>query len=254
MGHFTITQFGSDTTPSLSDLDQNFSAFGVLAPIPCAVSGTNALVLTQNGASQASSVEVSAYENYLTVCAVAASSNTSAVTAQVGTLPVLNVYKDTIVGPVALVGGEIVAGNAFSLIYDSALNSGNGGWHLVWGVGVGNTINPSLVRASTGVQIGATTSPTLTGILSAASTLTYTSIVPGSSQDQSFTVSGLSITDVLAMGFPVPVSTGLSYSAYVTNAGTLGIGTISVRALNATAASTITPGTITVQARAIRTT
>lgn len=254
MGHYTITQFANDTTPSLADLDQNFEAFGILAPVPCAVSGSNALSFTQNQSTQATSVQVTAYENYLAICAVAAQSNTSGVTAQLGTLPSLPVYKDTISGPAALTGGEIVAGNAFTLVYDSALNGGGGGWHLVWGVGVGNTINPSLVRASTGIQIGATTNPTLTGILSAAATLTYTSIVPGSSQDQSFTMSGLSVTDVLAMGLPVPVSTGLSYSAYVTNAGTVGVGTVTVRALNATAGSTITPGTITVQAKAIRTT
>lgn len=253
MGHFTITQFGSDTTPSLSDLDQNFQAFGALAPVPCAIAGTNALTLTQNGANQASSVEMTDYENYQAVCGVASATNTGAVTAQVGSLPALNVYKDTIAGPAALIGGEIVAGNAFTLVYDSALNSGAGGWHLVGGVGVGNTINPSLVRASTGIQIGATTNPTLTGILSGAATLTYTSIVPGSSQDQSFTLSGLSVTDVLAMGLPLPVSTGLSYSAYVTNAGTVGIGTVTVRALNATSGSTIIPGTITVQAKAFRT-
>jgi hypothetical protein len=254
MGHFTITQFASDTTPSLADLDENFSAFGVLAPVPCAVAGTNALTFTQNQTNQAASVGVTVYENYIAICGVVASTNTGAVTAQLGTLPALPVYKDTIAGPVALVGGELFQGNAFTLVYDSALNAGGGGWHLVGGIGVGNTINPSLVRASVGLQIGATTSPTLTGILSAAATLTYTSIVPGSSQDQSFTVSGLSVTDVLATGLPLPVSTGLSYSAYVTNAGTVGIGTITIRALNATAGSTIIPGTITVHAAALRTT
>lgn len=253
MGHFTITQFANDPTPDLSNLDENFEAFGVLAPVPCAVAGTNALTLTQNQASQASSVTVTVYENYLALCGIAAATNTGAVNAQLGSLPALPVYKDTVAGPVALAGNEIVAGNAFTLVYDSALNGGGGGWHLVWGVGAGNTITPSLVRASTGIQIGSTTSPTLTAILAASATLTYTSIVPGSSQDQSFTVSGLSVTDALAMGFPLPVSTGLSYSAYVTNAGTVGVGTVTVRALNATAGSTITPGTVTVHAKALRT-
>lgn len=252
---FTITQFANDTTPALADLDQNFNAFGALAPIPCSIAGTDVLTFTQNGAGQAASIALTAYQNQVQICGIAAATNTTTVTAGAGALAQLPVYKATLAGPAALVGGEIVLGNSITLRYDSSLNSGNGGWHLISGAqGVGNTINPSLVRASTGLQVGATTSPTLTGILSAVSTLTYTSIVPGSSQDQSFTVSGLSITDVLAMGFPLPVSTGLSYSAYVTNAGTLGIGTISVRALNATAGSTIIPGTITVQARAIRTT
>lgn len=251
---YTITQFANDTTPALPDLDQNFQALGVLAPIPCTIAGTNTLALTQNGAGQAASLALAAYQNQVQVCGIVATTNTGAATANVGTLPQLPIYKDTLAGPVALSGGEMVAGNSITLRYDSSLNSGNGGWHLVAGAqGVGNTINPSLVRASTGVQVGATTSPTLTGLLSAAATLAYTLIVPGSSQDQSFTMSGLSVSDVLALGLPIPVSTGLSYSGYITNAGTVGVGTVTIRALNATAASTITPGTITVQAKGIRT-
>lgn len=254
MGNIPITQFANDTTPALPELDQNFAAFGRLAPIPCTISGTNTLSFTQNGASQASSVELTAYENQVQICGIAAITNTTTATAAVGTLPQIPIYKDTLAGPVALGGGEIIAGNSITLRYDSSLNSGNGGWHLVSGAqGVGNTINPSLVRASIGVQVGATTSPTLIGLFSGLATLTYTSIVPGSSQDQSFTMSGVSVTDVLALGLPIPVSTGLSYSGYLTNAGTLGIGTVTIRALNATAASTITPGTITVNAKALRT-
>lgn len=246
---YTITQFENDTTPALADLDQNFSAFGVLAPIPCAITGTNDLVFTPNEATQPASVSLAAYENQVQICGIVAQTNSGAMTARYGSLGQLSVYKDTIAGPAALVGGECVAGNSITLRYDSTLNTGAGGWHLIAGAqGVGNTINPSLVRASVGVQVGSTTSPTLTGLLSAVATLTYTSIVPGSSQDQAFAMSGVSLTDVLAMGLPVPVSTGLSYSAYIVAAGT-----VSVRALNATAGSTITPGTITVQAKALRT-
>lgn len=250
MGHFTITQFGNDTTPSLSDLDENFSAFGQLVVVPCSVSGTNALALTQNSAGQAASVALTDYENYLAVCAVSAASNTGAVTAAVGALPALPVYRDTVAGPVALVGGEIVAGNAFTLIYDSALNAGGGGWHLVSTTSnVGATITPALVRASTGVQIGSTVQPTLTALLAQNATLAFTAIVPGASQDQSFSMTGLTAADAIAAGLPVPVSTGLSFQAYLG-----GGATVTVRALNATAASTITPGTITVNVKGIRTT
>lgn len=244
---YTISQFANDGTPRLPDLDQNFNAFGVLAPIPCSVAGTNALTFTQNVAGQAASISLAAYENQVQICGVAAATNTSSVTAALGSLASLPVYKSTISGPAALTGGEIVSGNSFTLRYDSTLNSGGGGWHLIAGAqNVGNTINPSLVRASVGLQVGATTTPTLTAMLSAVATLTYTSIVPNSSQDQSFAMAGLSVTDVLAMGLPPPVSTGLSYSAYVAN------GTVTVRALNATAGSTITIGAITVHASALR--
>lgn len=251
---YTITQFANDTTPALPDLDQNFNAFGVLAPIPCSISGTNALTFTQNGAGQAASISLTAYQNQVQICGIVAATNTAAATAGCGVLSQLPIYKDTLAGPIALIGGEMVVGNSITLRYDSTLNGSNGGWHLISGSqGVGNTINPSLVRASIGLQVGATTTPTLTGILAGTGTLAFTSLVPGATQDQSFTIAGLLSSDALAMGFPVPVSTGLSYSAYVTNAGTV-TGTVTVRAQNSSAASTITPGTITVNAKALRTT
>lgn len=246
---YTITQFANDTTPALPDLDQNFKAFGVLAPIPCSIAGTNVLTFTQNAAAQAASISLVAYENQVQICGIAAATNTTAVTAQLGTLAALPVYKDTISGPVALSGGEIVIGNSLTLRYDSSLNTGAGGWHLISGQqGVGNTINPSLVRASVGVQIGATTQPTLTGLLSQTATLTYTSIVPNSSQDQSFSMTGLLVSDILAFGLPVPASTGLTYSGYHG-----GGATVTVRALNGTAAATMTPGAITVNVIGLRT-
>lgn len=246
---YTITQFANDTTPALPDLDQNFNAVFVLTPVPCTVSGTNALALTQNGAGQAASGTIAAYENGLQLCGVAAQTNTSATTGALGALAALNVYKDSVAGPVPLTGGEIVAACAFTLRYDSALNASAGGWHLVTSTPtVGNTISPALVRASVGLQVGATTTPTLTGILSANATLAFTSIVPGSSQDQSFSMTGLVATDAIALGLPVPVSTGLSFQGYMG-----GGATVTVRCVNATAGSTITPGTITVNVKGIRT-
>lgn len=250
---YTITQFANDTTPALPDLDQNFKAIGLLTPIPCSVAGTNTLTLTQNGAGQAASITVAGYGNGLQVCGIAAQTNTSAATAALGALPALNIYKDSVAGPVALTGSEIIAACAFTLRYDSALNSSAGGWHLITSVPTqGNTITPALVRASVGLQLGATTTPTLTGILSASATLTYTSVVPNSAQDQSFTVAGLLSTDGLAMTLPLPNSTGLSFSAYFA-AGNTVAGTVTVRCANFTAASTITPGAITVGMKGIRT-
>lgn len=250
---YTITQFANDTTPALPDLDQNFNAVFVLTPIPCAVSGTNALTLTQNFAGQAASGTITGYENGLQICGIASATNTAATTARLGALAALNVYKDSVAGPVVLAGNEIVSGCAFTLRYDSALNASAGGWHLITSTPtVGNTITPALVRASVGLQVGATTTPTLTGLLSASATLAYTSIVPNSSQDQSFTVVGLLSTDGLAMALPLPVSSGISFDAYFA-AGNATVGTVTVRAGNFTAASTITPGTITVGLKGIRT-
>lgn len=244
---YTISQFANNQSPALPDLDQNFNAAFLLTPVPCSVAGTNVLTLTQNAAGQAASGVIAAYANGLQVCGVAAQTNSGAGTAALGALPQLNIYKDTILGPALLAGSEIIQSTAFTLRYDSALNSNAGGWHLINNItSAGSTITPALVTASVGLQVGGTT-PTLSGLLQATATLTYTSIVPGASQDQSFAVAGLLATDGVAMALPVPNSTGLTFSTYSA------AGTVTVRAANVTAASTITPGAITVGAKGIRT-
>ena len=73
---------------------------------------------------------VPSYANYAVFSGVAAATNTGGTTVAVNSLSALTVYKDTVAGPVALSGGEIVAGNVLYLIYDSALNTGAGGFHL----------------------------------------------------------------------------------------------------------------------------
>lgn len=249
---YTITQFANSQTPAEPDLDQNFNAAFLLTPVPCSVAGTNTLTLTQNAAGQAASGVIAAYANGLQVCGVAAQTNSGPVTAALGSLTPLNVYKDTILGPVALVGNEIVALCSFCLRYDSALNANAGGWHLITdAASSGNTITPTLVRASVGLQLGATTTPTLSGLLQATATLAYTAIVPNSAQDQTFTVAGLLSTDGLAMALPLPNSIGLAFTSYFA-AGNTVTGTVTVRAANLTAASTITPGTITVGLKGFR--
>lgn len=250
---YTITQFANDTTPALSDLDQNFNAAFLLTPVPCSVGGTNTLTFTQNGAGQAASGVIAAYANGLQICGVAAQTNSGAVTAQLGTLAAFNVYKDSITGPIVLAGSEIIQNCALTLRYDSSLNSNVGGWHLITNItSAGNTISPALVRASVGLQIGATTTPTLSGLLQATGTLAFTALVPNASQDKTFTVAGLLSTDGIAMAMPLPNSSGLTFSSYFA-AGDATIGTVTVRAANVTAASTITPGTITVGLRGFRT-
>src|ERR1700691_2684327 len=119
--------FASLTTVPLSDLDENFGQLALQSLNPASVSGTNTLVLTVT----ATQPPIAAYANYVSFSAVASATNTGATTAQVGALAALPGYKDSITGPVALVGGEIVAGNLFILVYDNALNTGAGGFHLV---------------------------------------------------------------------------------------------------------------------------
>ena len=117
--------FASLTTASSQFLDANFAALGALTAIPCSVSGVNALALSP----VVNAPSVTQYMNYMPfVCD--GTNNTGPATAQVGSLPALPIYKDSLVGPTALTGGEMVAGNIYVLIYDAALNTGNGGFHL----------------------------------------------------------------------------------------------------------------------------
>lgn len=145
--------FAALTTVPLSDLDENFTQLAVQSVNPCAVAGTNTLTLTL--LSPSNQPPVAAYADYLALSAVAALTNTGAVTAQLGSLAALPVYKDTNSGPAALVGGEIVAGNLFILVYDAALNSGAGGFHLV------HSASQPLTGAAP-VTVNATTGTTLT--------------------------------------------------------------------------------------------
>lgn len=251
----TITQFEAATSATGVQLDNNFKAIGAVAPIPCVIAGTNALSLTQQttGAGDPStSIPVTALANYMIFCGIAAQTNTSTVTAQIGSLAALNVYKDTPQGVALLSGGEIVAGNAISLMYDSALNGGAGGFHLISNTDLlGATVTPALVSATVGMQVGGTTQPTLTYIANVGATLAFGSIVPNSAQEQTFVAQNVSLTDRLAWAFPQPNSIGLVLSGYGI-AGNATVSTLGVRMANVTAASTITPGTITVGVAALR--
>ena len=120
------TTFAALTTATGQQLDNNFSALGALTPIPCSVSGTNAITMI----TALNTPSVPSYANYAVFSGVAAATNTGGTTVAVNSLSALTVYKDTVAGPVALSGGEIVAGNVLYLIYDSALNTGAGGFHL----------------------------------------------------------------------------------------------------------------------------
>ncbi|MDE2105457.1 MAG: hypothetical protein KGL39_49980, partial [Patescibacteria group bacterium] len=123
------TIFGTLSQWEGSQFDNNFVQAAAMANLPCTIAGSNILTLT----NQVTGLSLSAYANYMTFYGIAVSNNTGSVTAAVGSLSVLNVYKDSTSGPVALTGGEIVANNGIWLTYDSTLNSGSGGFHLMTG-------------------------------------------------------------------------------------------------------------------------
>ena len=119
--------FAGMTTPELGYLDADLAALGALTTIPCVIAGGNALVLTP----VANAPAVPSYSQDQAYSGIAGITNTGPVVAQVVSLASLPVYKDTPLGPVALAGNEVAAGNFVALAYDVALNAGSGGFHLV---------------------------------------------------------------------------------------------------------------------------
>lgn len=232
--------FANETSPNMVELDQNFQAVGEKAFLPCTVSGTNALTLTQ----AANTVTVSTLSNYMQFSAIAAATNTSSVTIAIGGLSPLPAYLDTASGPTALVGGEIVASCAFTVTYDSALNSGNGGFHLRSGTAMlsGTSISVASLKIRS-ASIPANGS--LIRQLHTLATLTFTNLAANSSQDQTLALASVVIGDnIMAQPFSIAPTTGLSYYAFAHAAGS-----VTVRAINATAASlTPTGGTFAVTA------
>lgn len=200
--------FDGQTTPQMSELDDNFAALGRLTPLPCGITGTNAVTLTP----EADNPTLAAYSNYIILTGVAAATNTGATTAQYAALAALLVYKDTIAGPTALTGGEIVANTKLMLMYDSTLNSGNGGFHL---------ISPP----SSAVRNHTTTS-----------SVTLGAILPGTGSVVTILLGGTSVGDIITVGFPASPSIGLSWQGYVP-----GPGTVNLQVVNMLASVTITP-------------
>lgn len=218
----------------LANLDLNFAAVGKLTTMPCAITGTNALTLTL----ATDTPTIAAYANYMRFSGIAASDSSSTVTAQVGALAALPIYKDGINGPEVLFGGEIQAGALVILTYDSALNSGAGGFHLQTGSPIlkGQTINAgALILGASGGTLSAmiprnTTS--LTGV-----SLAFSIAAANSTTDVTTTLAGVSLGDYVVVAPPVAAMTaGLAYSGWVPAAGS-----VNVRQANMTAA---TVGTI----------
>lgn len=142
--------FGNETVATGGQLDTNFQAVGILGILPCLIAGTNALVLTQ----QANTPTITAYANYMKFSGIISATNTGPMTAVVGSLPVLPVYKDTVSGPVVLSGGELVIHNAVTLTYDSALDAGSGGFHVSASSSGGGSGTVTSVGSGTGLTGG----------------------------------------------------------------------------------------------------
>ena len=259
--------FSNNTTPTGPQLDADLAQLGAQSTIPCAVAGTNALVLTP----QTNTSAIAAYANYLRFSGIAAATNTAATTAQIGSLAALPCYRDTLTGPAICTGGELAAGCAFSLVYDSALNSGNGGFHITSQTSdfstLGGTVNGNIVVTNgtltsyltpasisnntllattasiTALRMGA--SATITRMNSALATLTYTLVPANSEQTQIMACVGAQTLDVISLGVSPSYPAQLAVKGNCTANGTL-----SIAVFNVTNAS-VAGFTMTVHALAI---
>ncbi len=233
----SITLFAAATQATGQQLDDNLALVSAQAPIPCSVSGTNDLTLTQ----KANVYTVTAYTNNMQLSGVASATNGGAMTARLGALGIFNVYKDTIAGPATLSGGEVVIGNAFTLLYDATLNTGAGGWHLFTGTqAVGTTISPAFIRVTGGIQIGGSTAPTLSRYLTATASVSFSVFNPASSQESIVALAGVLPNDAVLLGPPSMANAVVSFFGYVPASGS-----VAIRAVNANSVSvTLSAGAI----------
>lgn len=144
--------FTSVTSATGAELDANFDAVAKLGIIPGVLTGTNTITHTP---TTGITPTISAYSDYLRVAGIVANLNTTGVTLQVGALAAKTVFFGDASGPAVLSGSELIPDNMATFAYDSALDSGAGGWHLVSMIPVtemldliGNTRGDIALRAS----------------------------------------------------------------------------------------------------------
>lgn len=237
---FSVT-FAAFTAPVMSQLDGVFTQVGNLGIIPGAVTGTNDLVFTPTAGR---TPVITAYFDGMQIAAVAVATNAAAMTARVNALGVLNVYKDSPSGPVVCSGGEVINTNMFALRYNSALNAGAGGWHLIANTGysggtisgavvINNNLSVASLASVTKLMVGASAS-SISRIISAAATLAFTVIPANTTQQQTLAVAGAQVNDPVSVGTPASVTTGTHFFGYVMAAGT-----VAVVGVNPTAASLV---------------
>lgn len=187
--------FAAATTATGQQLDDNFTFVGALGVIPCTITGTNSLTLTPTSKA----VAFSAYQQGMTFSGVIANDNTGAVTANAG-VGALSVYQDTSAGPAALAGAELQAGNELVLVYDAALNSSAGGFHianLLSSGGGGGAVTSFNTRTGAVTLSTADVNTVMTG----ATAVTVGPSTPGTINNMTVGVSGSAVSNAKTGAF-----------------------------------------------------
>lgn len=109
---------------SLALFDVMFSICAQISTIPSTATGQNAIVLTPIG----NAPTLAAYARFNTFSFKAVATSNAAVTAQFTSLAALPVYKRD--GVTQAGANDLISGQFYYLVYDSALNAGGGGFFL----------------------------------------------------------------------------------------------------------------------------
>ena len=124
----------------LSDFDTMFNNAATMSTIACTAGGTaNAITLAPN----TNMPTVTAYANYQAFGFVAAATSTGAVTINISGVGALPVYAPN--GTTQLATGSITVSAYYVIVYNSALNSGGGGFQLL---GAGASASTAITASS----------------------------------------------------------------------------------------------------------
>lgn len=114
-------------------LDEMFAILGGAAPIPCTATGTNAITLTPN----TNEYLPAAYANFQPVIFAAAASSSGSVTIRLGALAFVKLFMPS---GLQAGSGDITSGALIIASFNSALDSGNGGFQVF------NATTPSVIQ------------------------------------------------------------------------------------------------------------
>jgi hypothetical protein len=126
---FIFNNLAAGNQPA-SDLDTNFNAVGFMAITQCTATGTNSITLVPNS----NQPTIAAYANYQQFSFVPAGASTGSVTIAVNSLAALNVYLSD--GATQAASGTFSTSMVVVVAYNSALNSGAGGFIILSAQGI----------------------------------------------------------------------------------------------------------------------
>ena len=137
----------------LSLFDTMFAQVASLSAIPCTAASNNAISLT----GLANSPTLTSYSRYVMFRFIAAATSTGLVTINYQGIGALNVYKAD--GATQVGANDILVGQLYLAIYDSALNAGAGGFYLEGQALTGASFSGIVVGTNVSFPVGVAVNP-----------------------------------------------------------------------------------------------